>query len=383
MAHHGVHLNRSAPGLSRRSLVQGALAAGGALLLVSCGDKQSADTTQASIRLTDQRGKVLTFDQPVTKVVTVPMPAASILVAVDRDASHLVGMQEESWLAMKSGILGEFFPAALGVPHDVANEEFAPNVESILALEPDVVVQWADEGNGIVAPMENAGMKVLGVTYGTQQDVNTWFRLFATMLGKPQRGEAMVAKFRELTDQVRRALPPARSGRPSILYFNRYTDGLTVAGPQTYNDYYISLIGGTNPASGSDGVKTMGMVDVDLEQVLAWDPDLVLLGNFDSAVPDDVYSDSRWRGARAVQSRRVYKVPLGGYRWDPPSHESPLMFSWLASLAHPGMKNHLASTIGDYYEFLYGRRPSRKQTAAILWSKDNGGSAHYGQFDTL
>lgn len=25
----------------------------------------------------------------------------------------------------------------------------------------------------------------------------------------------------------------------------------------------------------------------------------------------------------AVKSKRVYKVPLGGYRWDPPSQESP------------------------------------------------------------
>ena len=32
------------------------------------------------------------------------------------------------------------------------------------------------------------------------------------------------------------------------------------------------------------------MVGVDVEQVLAWDPEVVLLGNFDAAMPDDIYA---------------------------------------------------------------------------------------------
>src|SRR5699024_6539034 len=133
------------------------------------------------------------------------------------------------------------------------------------------------------------------------------------------------------------ALTSSASGSPpTILYFNRFADGeLKVAGQGTYNDFYIDLVRGTNPASGDNGATGTGMVGVDVEQVLSWDPDIVLLGNFDDAMPDVVYSDPVWQDVAAVSSRRVYKVPLGGYRWDPPSHESPLTWRWLSHLAFP------------------------------------------------
>ena len=51
------------------------------------------------------------------------------------------------------------------------------------------------------------------------------------------------------------------------------------------------------------------MVAVDVEQVVAWDPDVILLGNFDAAMPEDVYRSPAWRSLSAVRSRRVYKVP--------------------------------------------------------------------------
>ena len=72
-----------------------------------------------------------------------------------------------------------------------------------------------------------------------------------------------------------------------------------------------------------------------IEQVLTWNPQVILLGNFDAAMPSDIYGDPRWQSVEAVKARRVYKFPLGGYRWDPPSQESALGWIWLAGLLHP------------------------------------------------
>ena len=127
----------------------------------STGTSGSASGS-AGIQVTDQRGTVLSFDRPVTRVVTIPMPAASLLVAVDQGASHLAGMHNASWVAMRDGVMGTMYPEALNVPHDIATTDFTPNVESIRALNPDVVVQWSDAQ--LTAPLEQAGMKVLGIT---------------------------------------------------------------------------------------------------------------------------------------------------------------------------------------------------------------------------
>lgn len=370
--------------LSRRNLLKGAAAgAAGALFVPACdgggtGNPKAGPSSKsaAQVSVEDQRGKTVTLKHRARRVVTIPMPAAAMLIAVDKSADHLVGMHKFSWLAIRDGILGDFFPKAKKIAHGIAGQNFTPNVESIVGLNPDVVVQWGDNGAGIIAPMENAGLKVVGLTYGTQDDVNTWITLFGTLLGKKERADAINARTSKQMDEIKAAAGDVSHNKPKIIYFNRFKGGLKAAGKGSYNDFYIRLVGGVNAAEGLSG-----LAGVDVEQVLSWDPDIVLLGNFDDAVPDDVYGDKVWSDVSAVKSKRVYKVPLGGYRWDPPSQESPLMWRWLFMLAHPRAKRYdLRGQVASYYRFLYGHEPSDKQLDKVLWMDLNAKSAAYRQF---
>ncbi len=370
-------MNSQPEALPRRTLLKGAVALGGVAALSACGQNSPATTKPRGITVTDQRGKKLVLDGPAKRIVTIPFPAASIVVAVDRTAEHLAGMNEASWTAVRDGTLGQFFPDAIGIKHNVAAEDFSPNVESILALKPDVVVQWATQGDGILTPLENAGLPVLGVNYGKLADVNEWLSMFSTMLGKPERGEAMNARMAENNKAIAARTEKRGAKAPSILYFLRFAESLTVTGAGSFNDEYIKLVGGTNAAADIAAPNQ----EVDLEQVLSWDPEIILLGNFDPAVPADLYGDKRWKDVAAVKSKRVYKVPMGGYRWDPPSHESPLMWSWLSSVAFPADTGlDIRAQIVDDYDFLYGKKPSATQIDAILQLEPNAQSADYRQF---
>lgn len=385
---------RNRPDPDRRTILSGVVLGGAVAVLAACG-RTDAGTTGAGptgaataspgaagegISFKDQHGKTVSFTRPVARAVTIPMPAASLLVAVDQGADHLAAMHNESWLAMRDGIMGEMFPETLTIPHDIARNDFTPNVESIRALDPDVVVQWSD--GALTAPLENLGLTVLPLeNHGQQEDVDAWISMFAAMLGKPERATALKARSDKELEQVKEQAA-GRTGRgPSILYFLRFADGLKVAGEGTYNDFYITLVGGSNPAAGSNGVKGGGMAGVDVEQVLSWNPEVILLGNFDAAVPADIYADPRWHNVAAVRAKRVYKVPLGGYRWDPPGQESPLMWHWLAGIAFPQQgPSKLRGKISDYYQFLYARTPSPAQIDKILWTAANARSADYQQF---
>ncbi|WP_427018101.1 ABC transporter substrate-binding protein [Pseudarthrobacter sp. P1] len=370
----------ASPAVNRRAVLSMILAGGGAAALAACGPPNagSPPATGGPITLTDQRGKTLTFDKPVIRVVTIPMPSASLLVAVDQGADHLAAMHNASWVAMRDGTMGQMFPAVLEIPHDIATDDFTPNVESIRALNPDVVVQWSD--SRLTEPLENAGLKVIGLTNtGQQQDVDAWAALFATMLGKPDRAVQMKARSDGKLKAIQ-ALAATRAAGSSILYINRFTGGLKVAGTGSYNDFYIKLVGGSNPATGPHGVAGKGMVGVDVEQVLSWDPEVILLGNFDNALPKDVYSDPVLASTSAARNKRVYKVPLGGYRWDPPGQESPLMWQWLLDISFPVPSSSLRATIPEYYGFLYGRTPTPAEIDTMLWLDANGGSANYQQF---
>ncbi|HVX46437.1 MAG TPA: ABC transporter substrate-binding protein [Mycobacteriales bacterium] len=356
--------------ISRRAVLQ---ALGATAFLAGCGDSATAHGNQR-LTFTDQRGHRIALAGPARRVVTIPMPAASMLIAVDSGTRHLVGMHPESKKAIQDGILGEIYPQAATISSDVAAENFTPNVESIVALKPDAVVQWGDEGSGIIAPLENAGLDVAGLSYGTQADLERWITIFGAILGKPERARAMISR---MHGGLHRARAEARARRtsPRIVYFDQYDGGEKVAGSGTYNDFCIRLIGATNPAG-----ESSGMAATSPEQVLAWDPDIILLGNFDTAIPGDVYRDQLWAGVSAVRARRVYKVPLGGYRWDPPSQESPLMWRWLSMIAFGGSQGDLRDDIVEEYRFLYDYVPSRKQLDRILWTDVNSECTGYGRF---
>lgn len=369
--------------VSRRSVLRLAgLGVVGGTSVTACAEaSEGSGAGSRRISVTDQRGEKVTVDGPVRRIVTIPMPAAAMVIAVDKGIDHLAGMHEASWVAIRDGIMGEMFPAAIKIPHGVATQEFAPNVESVVALDPDVVVQWGDEGTGIVGPLENAGLDVVGLSYGTHADLTKWITLFGALLGQQRRAKRLngllADRKAEITDSA-----PASAVKPSIVYFNRFEDGLKVAARDSYNDFYIDLIGGTNPTTGKDGLSGSGMVGVDVEQVLAWDPEVLLLGNFDAAVPADVYRNKIWQAVSAVKERRVYKVPLGGYRWDPPSHESALMWRWLSAVAFPERRagSELRAEVVRDYRFLYGHQLTDAQLDGILQLDVNASSADYRQF---
>jgi len=355
-----------------------------ALALAACGGgdgetgKEASDSTAGGprsqpIRLTDQRGVTVTLDGPVQRVVTIPMPAASLLIALDGGPGRLAGLQASSARAIRDEILGELYPEARAIPADVASDSFAPNVEAILKLKPDLVVQWGDRGPDLVAPLENAGIKVLGLKVGTQQDLETWMKLFGDAIGKPDRAAELIEWHHSAQADLKTRASKLPGDKPKILYFNRLKGDLRVAGAGTYNDFYISMVGGQNPASG-----LKGLAPVNAEQVAAWNPDIIVVGNFDEARPSDVYANPAWRELSAVKAKRVYQVPLGGYRWDPPNQESPLMWWWLAELANPqAFDFDLRAETKRRYRFLYGREPTDAQLDKVLRADLNRGATGY------
>ena len=161
------------------------------------------------------------------------------------------------------------------------------------------------------------------------------------------------------------------------LYFMNYLSKLRVAGGPSYNNFYINLAGGKNVA------KDLGMfTDVGIEQIIAWDPEVILLNGFEPKLtPKQVYDNKLLADVTAVKNRRVYQLPLGGYRWDPPSHESPLTWLWLSMVLHPEKFDwNLHDRIDRNYRQIYGQGVTADDVGNILRFNVNADAAHYGIF---
>ncbi len=331
------------------------------------------------ISFNDQEGREVTLAGPAERIVTIPMPMASSVIAIDGATDHLVGMNPVSKAAITEGILGKIFPQSREINDQVTAANFVPNVEELAAVNPDLVIQWGGRGGDLVDPITNAGLTAMLILYGTEERTRGYMGMTATALGKPERFAAHEAWRDAVMNEIAaKTKDLAEADRPKVLHFGRILNGMTAAGSgNSYANWYIRLVGGSNAAAELDGTKP-----VNAEQVAAWDPDIITLNNFEPGLTvEAVYNDPVLSLTSAARNHRVYRLPLGGYRWDPPNQESPLTWMWLAGLVHPELFDFdLRAEMKSAYEALYDYELSEADIDSILWMDMQGDAANY---DTL
>jgi iron complex transport system substrate-binding protein len=340
-------------------------------------DEETADAD--SLVLTDQTGRSVAVVPPVERIVTIPIPAASMMIALDGGTQRLAGMHPQSKTALMEGVLGRFYPDAVDIPSEIVGDGFMPSIESLVRLDPDLVFQWGHQGAGVVEPLTNAGINTALLLYGTQEYLEGWIDMFGRVLDKQDKADRIIEWHHQTMQEIsERVTQIPESERPRVVYFLRWLSHKSAAADGTYNDFYIGFTGGINPASGMQGFP-----QVNEEQIIEWDPEVILLNGFESDLhPDHVYENQALADVSAVKNRRVYKIPLGGYRWDPPNQESPLLWKWLSMILHPDHFSYdLRTEIVEAYAWIYGHVPSDEDLDEILRIKMNDRSSGYDVFN--
>ncbi|MBY2941310.1 MULTISPECIES: ABC transporter substrate-binding protein [Rhizobium] len=328
----------------------------------------------------DQGNHEVRLAKAAERVVSIVIPMASTVIALDGSTRKLIGMNPTAKSAVVEGILGKIFPEAKDISSDVTAPNFVPNVEALTAANPDLVIQWGDRGADIVAPITNAGLTTMLILYGTEELTRDYMTMAANAIGKPERIDELV----EWRDRVQKdieakttAIPDDK--KPNVLYLGRALSDISASGTKgNYNAWSIELAGGRNASD-----ELNGTVSVNKEQIAAWNPDVIFLNAFEAKLNVDwVYNDPILSLTNAAKSKRVYKMPLGGYRWDPPSQESPLSWMWTANLLHPQIfKYDLRTEMKTAYKTLYNYDLADSDIDNILWLKEQGAAADYAQFE--
>ena len=162
-----------------------------------------------------------------------------------------------------------------------------------------------------------------------------------------------------------------------MIIFQLGDNNLKVAGSGHYSEFWINNTGAVNAAG-----ELQKLQPVDIEQVMAWDPDIIYLTTFSPAMPEDMYNNT-YEGfdfslLSAVKNHQVYKIPLGSYRWYAPSCECSLMLKWMASINHPELFADMDMTeeVKAFIDQFYGVVPTNEQVAVLLNPSDTSLMSH-------
>jgi iron complex transport system substrate-binding protein len=107
-----------------------------------------------------------------------------------------------------------------------------------------------------------------------------------------------------------------------------------------------------------DEENPYGMTDVSLEQVLAWDPEIIIAWSRKNRGGADeiIRSAHNWEPIRAVRDGRVYTMPDVPFAWldRPPAINRFLGLQWLANIFHPDLYDvDMIEVARDFYKNVY------------------------------
>ncbi|MCZ4077538.1 ABC transporter substrate-binding protein [Rhodococcus sp. H36-A4] len=336
-------------------------------------DTTADGSAAGTVSIVDHTGNEVSIPSDIQRVAFDEIPLASTYVAYQEgSAPHLVGMSDAVVRSLENTVVAQMAPEILDVDTSYYdNGEL--NVETLLTLEPDVVFYNAN--NTEHAQMfAAAGIPAVGFSTSGNPTVvyKDWLELLEKVFQEPGKMDSVIARGEQtVADTLSRTSNIAGGAKKDALIVYNYAAGtLRVAGETPFFGYYwLETAGADNAAVGAQG----GLAAVTAEQILAWDPDVVLIGGSGPAgiTPDQVLSNSvdglNLSSLRAVQEKKVYSTDLGMWSWFTPNPDAPLVTSWLGKVIYPDEFSDvdLVAETQDYYRQVYGYELSGDQANAI------------------
>jgi iron complex transport system substrate-binding protein len=339
--------------LDRRTLITGV----SATLLAPCVAR--ADT------VTDGAGRAVTVPEKVERVFPAGPPAAIFLYTLAPEL--LLG-----WPRANRPEEREFLLPDVGSRPEVGRitgRGNTANLEVVLALKPDLILDVGSVNPTYISLADRVQQQT-GIPYalldGRFDATAQAYRTLGTLIGRRAQGEELA----RITDETMRritgriaAIP--KGSRPRV-YYARGPRGLETGLGGSINVETIELL-----AQNVAGETRGGLANVSIEQVLLWNPDIIITIDRDFAT--GVRSDPAWAPVKAVRDGRVHLSPKLPFGWVdfPPCVNRLIGLKWLAKILYPALfPEDMRALTRDFYARFYHVTPSDQQIDRVLAGRD-------------
>lgn len=325
------------------------------LSLVSCKypvysePEKTNISTQYPVTVTDQAGREVVIRTEPERLLSSYYITTSLIMALGIE-DRLVGVEDN---ADFRPIYSLSCPQILELPSIGTVKEL--NLEACAALAPDLAILPMKLKNS-VEHLEALGIPVILVDPESQDLLIEMIRLVGTAANTLSRAETLIAFLQEQEIYLSETLTGADT--PGV-YLAGNSSLLQTAGNAMYQSDMIRLSGGRNVA---DQIDDTYWAEIDYEQLLAWDPEYIILASSAKYTVDDIYADPNLAGCTAVVNKNIYQIPSDAESWDSPVPGSVLGALWLANILHPDLLTEVNCTaiMDKYYETFYNFTYSEK-----------------------
>ncbi|HCB1503010.1 TPA: ABC transporter substrate-binding protein [Klebsiella michiganensis] len=316
--------------------------------------------------VTDQLGREVTLPDHVTRAVVLQHQTLNLLVQLNA-ADDIVGVMS-SWKKQLGPQFARFMPdiEKLPMPGDLTQV----NIESLLALHPQVVFVANYAPQAMIQQIQNAGIPVVAVSL-RQDAAGEKNKMNPTMADEEQAyNEGLKQGIRLIGDVVDRKTqaedlinyafsarekanaPVADIPENQRVWVYMANPDLNTYGSGKYTGLMMTHAGALNVAAAS--VK--GARQVSLEQVLQWNPEVIFVQDRYPDVVKQIQNDPQWQSIDAVKNHRVWLMPEYAKAWGYPMPEALAIGElWMAKKLYPSRYNNVDvdAKAQDYYQRFY------------------------------
>lgn len=316
--------------------------------------------------VTDQLGRQVTLPDSIDRAVVLQHQTLNLIVqldATDKVVGILAGWKKQlgpNYIKLAPEL------ANLPMPGDLSQV----NIESLISLSPQVVFVTNYAPAEMIAQIEQVGIPVVAISLrqdsaeekakvnpvmvdeetAYNEGLKEGIRLIGDVMGKQKQADELITyTFSQREDVTKRLSDLTPQQRVRVYMAN---PDLTTYGSDKYTGLMMQHAGAMNVAAAT----IQGFKQVSIENVLAWDPEVIFVQERYPDVVNQIKQDKAWQNISAVKNNRIYLMPEYAKAWGYPMPEAMAIGElWMAKKLYPERFKDvdMAKAENDYYQRFY------------------------------
>jgi iron complex transport system substrate-binding protein len=248
------------------------------------------------------------------------------------------------------------------------------NYEEFIAAEPDIVLYDSYScANVTYDEMQTkfGNIPVVGVSCGEMMfDYEDAIRFLGELLGVQDKAEALIEYYKDAMLYVYGVVSDIPESERVKVYYAEGKDGFSTDPDGSMHTILLTFCGGINVAD-VPLLTGFGMAEASIEQILLWDPDMIIIGRGSQAnLYNTIMTGEKWADLRAVQAGKVFVRPDNPFSWfDGPIGPCQILgMYWTVSTLYPEQTAELdlSAKIKEFYSEFFHYELTDEQVTALL-----------------
>ena len=319
------------------------------MTLCGCGSGQTGGEPEQTRIVADSAGRAVEVPEKIEKVaVTGPM-AQMLVFALCPE--KLVGVSAAWDTAAREYLDAAYYD--LPVLGQLYGGHGQLNPETLLQSGAQVVIDIGEPGDAVAKDMdalsEQMGIPFFHISAALDTFGNAC-RMLGELLGMPEEAEALAVY---CENAYARSTAIAREAEKVRAIYVTGDKGLHVIAKGSYHAQVLDMLTDNVAVVDEPSAKGTGN-EVDMEQILAWAPDVILFAP--GSIYETVAEDPNWKTLPAIANGTYYEVPAAPCNWMgfPPSVQRLLGMMWLETLLYPDAADFdLKAEVQTYFALFY------------------------------